>query len=116
MFVIIFAILATALLIYLLFETYYTIRKQLYDRKNIKYEQLCPDYWEVVEQKFDSSGNTNSVECKNVHKLGKCAKEGRDTFIFEDEIFINPETSDIAKCKWAKRCGVTWQGFDDLCA
>lgn len=116
MFVIIFAILATALLIYLLLETYNKIRKQLYAKDKVKYEQLCPDYWEVVEQKFDDAGNTISVECKNVHKMGKCAVEGRNTFIFEDEIFTNPETRDVSKCKWAKRCGVTWQGFDGYCA
>ena len=92
MFVIIFAIMATALLIYLLYETYKNIRKQIYRKSKDKYEQLCPDYWEVVNQKYDDADNTISVECKNVHKLGKCAVEGRNTFIFSDEIFNKPET------------------------
>lgn len=116
MFVIIFAIMATALLIYLLLETYKNVKKQLYGKAKDKYEQLCPDYWEVVNQQYDDAGNVKSVECKNVHKLGKCAVEGRNTFIFEDEIFTRPDTRDTAKCKWAKRCGITWQGYDGYCA
>jgi hypothetical protein len=115
MFVLIFSILSTILLIYLLYNTYITIRKQLDKKAKQKYEQLCPDYWEIVGQKFDDSGNPVSIECKNVHKLGKCAVTDRNTFIFEDEIFINPETADISKCKWAKQCSVSWQGYDSLC-
>jgi hypothetical protein len=115
MFVIIFSTLSLILLIYLLINTYITIKKKLNKKAKIKYNQICPDYWEVVKQKFDDSGNSISVECKNVHKLGKCAITDRNTFIFEDEIFINPDTADISRCKWAKRCGTTWQGYDNLC-
>jgi hypothetical protein len=115
MFVIIFSILSSILLIYLLFMTYNKIIKQLNSKTREKYVQLCPDYWDIVGQKFDDSGNVVSIECKNVHKLGKCAVSDRDTFIFEDEIFINPDTADISRCKWAKRCGTTWEGYNDLC-
>jgi hypothetical protein len=115
MFVILFSILATILLIYLLISTYNNIKKQLYSKSKVKYEQLCPDYWEVINQNFDENGNIISIECKNAHNLGKCATKDKNTFIFEDNMFFDPETSDISKCKWAKQCGVTWQGYDNLC-
>jgi hypothetical protein len=115
MFVIVFTTLSVILLIYLLFATYSKIKKQLNSKVREKYEQLCPDYWEMVGQRFDDSGNVVSIECKNVHKLGRCAVDGSNTFKFEDEIFINPDTADISRCKWAKRCGTTWQGYDNLC-
>ena len=115
MFIITFSILATALLIYLLFETYNKIKTQIHTNATKKYVQVCPDYWEVVSQSLDTSGNVIGVECKNVHQLGKCAVSDRDTFKFDDHIFTDPETAELAKCKWSKRCEVSWQGIDDKC-
>jgi hypothetical protein len=76
----------------------------------------CPDYWELVRREKDDKGRDYSV-CKNVHKLGSCALDPeRNTFTFDDEIFVNPNSGDLSKCKWAKQCGVSWSGYDNLCA
>lgn len=118
MFVVITSILALSITLLLLFKTYQKIRdnehKKFEKEKTVK--QLCPDYWEVNNHEVDNLGNTVSVSCRNVHQLGKCAVTASDIFTFDDELFNDPDTADMAKCKWSKNCGVTWQGYDNLCA
>ena len=46
----------------------------------------CPDYWV-------NEGNGN---CRNTHNIGKCPK--------------------VNKCRWAKKCHVSWEGVDQNCA
>jgi hypothetical protein len=76
----------------------------------------CPDYWEIEEQIVDDTGKLKGVKCKNVQHLGKCAiNPGDDMFTFDDEIFTNPSTRDISRCKWAKQCQVAWTGYDGKC-
>jgi hypothetical protein len=76
----------------------------------------CPDYWELVRREKDDKGREYSV-CKNTHKLGLCALDPeRNTFSFDDELFVNPNSGDLSKCKWAKQCGVSWTGYDNKCA
>ncbi len=76
----------------------------------------CPDYWEIEEQMVDDAGKLKAVKCKNAQHLGKCAvNPGDDMFTFDDEIFTNPSTRDIARCKWAKQCQVAWSGYDSKC-
>ena len=66
----------------------------------------CPDYW------VDLSGNGGA--CFNSHSLGKCnipgnAKE-KNTMNFDTDPF-NTANGLCAKYKWARSCGVTWDGI-----
>ena len=75
----------------------------------------CPDYWDVVSRSKDEKGR-DTVVCKNTHKLGLCALDPeRNTFSFDDEIFVNPLSKNMSRCKWSKQCGVSWSGYNNLC-
>ncbi len=77
----------------------------------------CPDYWTITEQSKDNKGRIVSITCKNDNLLGVCAlNPDENTFTFADEIFNNPGTKDMARCKWAKQCKVSWSGYDQLCS
>jgi hypothetical protein len=77
----------------------------------------CPDYWTLQDQLKDERGRVVSITCKNDNLLGVCAlNPDENTFTFADEIFINPGSKDMARCKWAKQCKVAWSGYDKLCA
>jgi len=75
------------------------------DRAIIRAE--CPDYW-IVE---------GSKKCRNVNKLGKCLiKDERGGLMNFDTDFFNDEnTGNYAKCRWAKKCQVAWDGIDHIC-
>jgi hypothetical protein len=76
----------------------------------------CPDYWEIVDKAVDETGKVKSLKCKNVQHIGKVAlNPGDDTITFDDEIFTNPNTRDIARCQWAKQNGVAWSGYERFC-
>lgn len=76
----------------------------------------CPDYWEIVDKSVDETGKVKSLKCKNVMHIGKVAlNPGDDTFTFDDEIFTNPNTRNIARCQWAKQNGVAWSGYERFC-
>ena len=76
----------------------------------------CPDYWDIVSRSNDKKGNLASITCRNTQKLGVCALDpNQDTFTFDDEIFTNPNTKDMARCKWSKQCQVAWDGYNNLC-
>ena len=76
----------------------------------------CPDYWEIMTVDKNQRGELTHIKCKNTHKLGVCAVHPtRDTFTFDDDIFVNSKTKDMARCKWAKQCKVHWSGYDNLC-
>ena len=76
----------------------------------------CPDYWEIMSIDKNRKGELTNIKCKNTHKLGVCAiHPTRDTFTFDDDIFVNPKTKDMARCKWSKQCKVHWSGYDNLC-
>lgn len=67
---------------------------------------ICPNYW-------DSIGNG---KCQNTNALGKCSKEkGANIMDFNNEVFINPNTGNYSKCKWASACGVSWSNIERLC-
>lgn len=77
----------------------------------------CPDYWTLQDQLKDERGRVVSITCKNDNLLGVCAlNPDENTFTFADEIFNNPGSKDMARCKWAKQCKVAWSGYDSLCA
>ena len=65
----------------------------------------CPDYW------VDMSGNGSA--CLNTHHLGRCniPSEGNpNTMNFSTDPFTGDEGL-CSKYKWAKSCGVTWDGI-----
>ena len=77
----------------------------------------CPDYWTLQDQLKDERGRIVSITCKNDNLLGVCAlNPDENTFTFADEIFNNPGSKDMARCKWAKQCKTAWSGYDKLCA
>ena len=72
----------------------------------------CPDYW------VDMGGNT----CQNKFNLGSCPIDPYTKLIetqgeasFEDDLYKG-EDGKYEKCRWAKKCDVTWEGIDKLCA
>jgi hypothetical protein len=64
----------------------------------------CPDYW------VDESQNNNGSKCVNKKNLGnsQCAK----TMDFSSSMW-NGTGGVCAKSKWAKSCGLTWDGIDN---
>lgn len=94
-------IIAILFLIFLLLGMWYIFSR---GENNTKFPPMiaqCPDYWELKKNK-----------CINKKKLGNGCK----TF--------NPKYSKykgamgkVEKCKWAKNCGVVWDGITnvDLC-
>jgi hypothetical protein len=68
---------------------------------------MCPDYWDI------SAPNV----CANYKQLGVCRLGNGDNgqVDFTDTIFTNSQSGGFMKCKWAKTCGVSWQGIDNLC-
>ncbi len=67
----------------------------------------CPDYW-LVE---------GPSKCRNANKMGLCFKNGDNGGLmdFDTDFFKNPQTGNYAKCRWAKKCHVSWDGIDDIC-
>lgn len=109
----ILAILGAALYFY---QTYRDFQKKIKERESANVvPNECPDYWEIDSKTKNQRGVINSVTCRNVQLLGKCALSNNNTFTFADEIFNSPKTADLARCKWAKQCGVAWQGYDSKC-
>ena len=71
----------------------------------------CPDYW-VHEG--------NNV-CKNMYNVGTCPK-GNDgvpvvqgSTNFGSKIYTGGDGK-YQKCRWAKKCNISWEGIDKLCA
>lgn len=109
----ILAILGSALYFY---QTYNDFQKKMKERESASViPNECPDYWEIDSKTKNARGIINSVTCRNAQLLGKCAVSNNNTFTFGDDIFNNPKTADLARCKWAKQCGVAWQGYDSKC-
>jgi|TARA_B100000925_G_scaffold226508_1_gene174988 hypothetical protein len=76
--------------------------------------QPCPDYWV----------KTNNGKCKNMFNIGKCPQT-RGTrgqkMVPQGEInfntsYYNGKDGQMNKCRWAQRCGNSWEGIDKLCA
>ena len=107
------AILGAALYFY---QSYKDFQKKMKERESASViPNECPDYWEIDSKTKNQRGVINSVTCRNAQLLGKCALANNNTFTFGDEIFNSPKTADLARCKWAKQCGVAWQGYDTKC-
>lgn len=108
------AILGSALYFY---QTYRDFQKKMKKRESSAVvPNECPDYWEIDAKTKNARGVINSITCRNTQLLGKCAlSNNNNTFTFGDEIFNSPKTADLARCKWAKQCGVAWSGYDNKC-
>jgi hypothetical protein len=66
----------------------------------------CPDYWLV-----DGSGNNTT--CINMKDLGRCPPKAGDGHLrmdFNSPAFMGANGM-CAKYKWAKRCGISWDGI-----
>jgi len=98
------------------YQSYKKLEKERLKKEEIEYlPNQCPDYWDIVRMGKDDKGREYSV-CRNTHKLGLCALDPeRNTFTFDDEIFVNPNSGNLSRCKWSKQCGVNWTGYDKLC-
>lgn len=69
----------------------------------------CPDYW---NEKSDGT-------CENVMSLptATCNSGGNplENANFQGGIYLGQD-GDVKKCNWAKQCGTSWEGIDNLCA
>ena len=74
-------------------------------KSNVKYPPVvgkCPDYW------VDQSTTNNGAVCKDVKALGVAACPKTMNFSTVD---YQGTTGDCKKKKWAKECGVSWDGI-----
>tara|TARA_Y100001970_G_scaffold293005_1_gene437151 strand:+ start:4873 stop:5196 length:324 start_codon:yes stop_codon:yes gene_type:complete len=77
------------------------------DIENIKippWQNNCPDYW-LMEGKG---------QCRNIHRIGKCALEGDGVVDFGVKPFVGEE-GEKNKCRISKVCNIPWTGIDDKC-
>jgi hypothetical protein len=58
----------------------------------------CPDYWK-------NTSTDDKIKCENVKNLGSCVGE-KDFSAFD----FTGSSGVCAKQKWAKDCGVIWDG------
>ena len=86
---------------------------KLYNRSVEESEQTwpeeisnCPDYWTDL-------GNG---KCKNVHNLGTCTNGKVQPTITFNKSYYDGDKGKMNRCRWAKKCNVSWEGIDDLCA
>ena len=71
----------------------------------------CPDYWV-------NEGNGN---CRNIQNIGKCPKKSDGSRENQGVVNFNTATykgeqGAVNKCRWAKKCHVSWEGVDGNCA
>ena len=97
------------LFLFIIIHYYRQYSKQVKERKKeeIVIRAECPDYWIVEEPN----------KCRNFNKLGKCLTKGNEGGVmdFDTDFFKNPQTGNYAKCRWAKKCHVAWDGIDQIC-
>ena len=115
-FILVMVILFIVYLSYYIYSSIGSMNKKKLEDAKIQYKQnVCPDYWESVHVKQDENGNSIHT-CRNNHAIGKCSiQPNQNEFTFSDDIFLNSGTRDIAKCNYAKDCGISWSGYDHLC-
>ncbi len=100
-------IIAVLIFIYIIIYYYNQYRQA----KNTKPDKIiraeCPDYWSVE----------GPNRCRNTKKLGKCFTSGSEGGLmdFDNDYFNNINTGNYAKCRWAKKCHVAWDGIDQIC-
>jgi hypothetical protein len=98
-------IIATILLIVILFVIGYSLS---YAATSVSWPPMigaCPDYWEDLTGKGES--------CLNSLNLGRCnipSDNNKNTMNFNVAPF-NTNTGLCSKYNWAKSCKVTWDGL-----
>ena len=99
-------ILGIILILAFLFYVFFDIRNLLKKKISIEEKEVvnneCPDFFEL--------DNTKEHYCKNTYNLGS----GED-FDGSDTVYKDFTKSDEAKCNWARRNHVSWEGLDRLC-
>jgi hypothetical protein len=98
-------VITVFIFIYIIFYYYRQYKKGKVTEKIIRAE--CPDYWSVE----------GPNRCRNTKKLGKCLTQGTEGGLmdFDNDYFNNINTGNYAKCRWAKKCRVAWDGIDQIC-
>jgi len=94
--------ISAVLLILVLLMFGYALYNKRYEDKFPPVQAECPDYWEVHR------GGDGIPMCVNVKELGSanCQKE----MDFSKFPFIGSDGR-CNKQKWARKCGVTWDGI-----
>jgi hypothetical protein len=92
------------LLIFIGFFVYIYFVSKDPKKKFPPWKSKCPDFWQA----------DGSNRCLNSKKLGYCMVGDDNMMTFDDPVF-KTDKSDYYKCKWAKNCGVSWEGIDNLC-
>ena len=90
-------IIAILFLIILLLGMWYIFSR---GKNNTKFPPMvaqCPDYWKLNKKN----------ECVNVKNLGNGCKK----LNIEEGKFQGGHQGLVEKCKWAKNCGVVWDGI-----
>ena len=75
-----------------------------FDKKELIYEKARFLSTDSEFKKNDYSSPNSKLKLN--HKIPQ--NENR-------KLEINPQTGNYAKCRWAKKCHVSWDGIDDIC-
>ena len=91
--------LAAIILIVLLTWIGYAMYESEHSAKFPPVSSDCPDYWQ-----------SDKKQCVNIKHLGNCNTGKNNKMNFNRPPFIG-HNGICAKSRWAKRCGVTWNGI-----
>ena len=103
-------------------RVYFTIPKKKRNKiipisiKDIDVHKIsnCPDYWDIDF----TNGQLNSGICNNTNHLGTCNISQMDfnAYLNTSEPGKHNNLFNLKKkCKWAKKCNLTWDILDTLC-
>jgi hypothetical protein len=90
-------IIGAIVLVIFLFAMWLLIRNAAKKYKFPPITSQCPDYWV----------NTGANQCSNAKNLGTCSEKVMD---FSTTAYQGSK-GNVAKCKWAKPCGLVWDGI-----
>lgn len=110
-------IITVILVIIALIITGILILKSLREQKFPPIVGDCPDYWDVKKE-----SSTNNINCVNKTTVNT-GKSNIDCNVYPVSNFIGNTPQDVIckKFKWAKRCGIIWDGisnksYEDACS
>ena len=93
-------IIATVILVIFMFSIWLLVRNAATKYKFPPMVSQCPDCWI----------NIGTNKCSNAKNLGTCSDKVMD---FSEPKYQGPK-GDVAKCKWAKSCGLVWDGITNM--
>lgn len=99
-------ILFFVILFVLAIMTYFSMSKEMKNKKWPPVVSKCPDYWVLRK---DENGEENI--CRNIKNLGRseCSKEIKlDTFLYNSKLIAD---DNCTKAQWARSCDLTWDGI-----